>query len=168
MVEEKTSKVVVPLTHKSGEHNDEQDHFRAESRQSGISAHPAVNENTGLKGPRIACFGLSAVEGRREDGREDRFMRTVTIPVKGRVFLSELVRRHSSMNPRTADYEGYVYQPRAYAGAEDPFIFIPYRSSNSKLFGYDDRNALDKRGASAHILRIKSNEASVIARYAVI
>ena len=51
------------------------------------------------------------------------------------------------MNPRTADYEGYVYQPRAYAGAEDPFIFIPYRSSNSKLFDYDDRNALDKQGA---------------------
>lgn len=84
MVEEKTSEVVVPLTHKSGKHKDEQNHFRAESRQSGISAHPAVNENAGPKGPRIACFGLLAVERRREDGREDQFMRTIMIPVKRR------------------------------------------------------------------------------------
>jgi len=48
MVEEKTSEVVVPLTHKSGEHKDEQNHFRAECRQSGISVLSAVTENTAL------------------------------------------------------------------------------------------------------------------------
>jgi hypothetical protein len=48
MVKEKTSKVVVPLTHKSGEHKGEQNHFRAESRQSGISVRSTVAENAAL------------------------------------------------------------------------------------------------------------------------
>ena len=48
MVEEKTSEVVVPLSHKSGEHEGEQNHFRAESRQSGISVQSTIAENTAL------------------------------------------------------------------------------------------------------------------------
>jgi hypothetical protein len=62
MVEEKTSKVVVPLTHESGEHKGEQNHFRAERRQSGISVQSIVEEDTALQGLRMSCFGLSTVE----------------------------------------------------------------------------------------------------------
>lgn len=71
MVEEKTSKVVVPLAHKSGEHTGEQNHFRAESRQSGISVHSTVFKNTAPQGLRMSCFGLSTVERWRKDERED-------------------------------------------------------------------------------------------------
>jgi hypothetical protein len=82
MVEEKTSKVVVPLTHKPGEHKGEQNHFRAECRQGGISVQSTVTENTVPQGLRMSCFTLSTVERWTRDEREDRIMRTKAIPVK--------------------------------------------------------------------------------------
>jgi hypothetical protein len=105
MVEEKTPKVVIPLTHESGEHKGEQNHFRAERRQNGISVRSSVNENTGLQGLRMSCFGLSTVERWRKDEREDRLMRTRTIPVKSanEASISELARRYSNMK---ASYSG--------------------------------------------------------------
>jgi hypothetical protein len=82
MVEEKTPKVVVPLTHKSGEHKCEQNHLRAESRQSGITVRSTIKENTALQDPRMSCFGLSTAERWRKDEREGWIMRTKAIPVK--------------------------------------------------------------------------------------
>ena len=84
MVEEKTSKVMVPLTHETGEHKGEQNHFRAESRQSGISVQSTVTENTALQGLRMSCFALSKVERWRKDKREGWIMRTEAIPVKSK------------------------------------------------------------------------------------
>jgi hypothetical protein len=61
-------------------------------------------------------------------------MRTVAIPVKRKEPLGELARRGTRINSRTADYEGYVYQSRNYAGGDDPFIFIPDGGSDFNQF----------------------------------
>jgi hypothetical protein len=82
MVEEKASKVVVPLTQKSGEHKGEQNHFRAERRQCGIPIQPTVKEDTAPQGFRMSCFGLPTVERLRKEEREDRVILTKAIPVK--------------------------------------------------------------------------------------
>jgi hypothetical protein len=62
---------VVSLTRKSSEHNEEQEHLRAERCQNAISSGQAAMEHTHAQGIRKFCGGLSKLrhdEG--EGGRE--------------------------------------------------------------------------------------------------
>ena len=71
LIEEKASKVVVSLARKSSEHNEEQEHLRAERCQNAISSGQAVMEHAHAQGSRKTCGGLSKLshdEG--EGGRE--------------------------------------------------------------------------------------------------
>jgi len=73
LIEEKASKVVVPLMRKSSEHNEEQEHLRAERCQNAISSGPAAMmvEHTCAQGTLPTCGGLSKLRhDEREGGRE--------------------------------------------------------------------------------------------------
>lgn len=94
LIEKKASEVVVSLTHKSSEHNEEQEHLRAERRQNAISSGPASMEHTHGQGTLPMCGGLSKLryDEWEPEGGENQLVRTVTIAVKSGNILRKLVR----------------------------------------------------------------------------
>jgi hypothetical protein len=62
------------------------------------------------------------------------------------------------MDPRTADKEGYICQPCAYAYAYDPFVSMPYSTSDSKQ---SVKGTFAEGTQCAHILRIMMRAARV-------
>lgn len=62
---------MVSLTRKSREHNEEQEHFRAERCQNAISGGQDATGHTHAQGSRKMCGGLSKLKhDEEEDGRE--------------------------------------------------------------------------------------------------
>jgi hypothetical protein len=69
-IEEKASEVVVPLTQKSHEHDEEQERFRGECRHNGMSGRVATKGNTCTNVILLVC-GLSRLRGGKMEDRSN-------------------------------------------------------------------------------------------------
>jgi hypothetical protein len=69
-IEEKAPEVVVPLTQKSHEHDEEQERFRGECHHNGMSGRFAAKGNTYTIIILLVC-GLSRLRGGKMEGRSN-------------------------------------------------------------------------------------------------
>jgi hypothetical protein len=127
LIEEETSKVVVPLTQKSSEHNEEQKQFRAESRSGvGTTFHAFIDYAYGTYWFPVRG-GLPILEIRRERGGTNSSVLRRHLRNKR---SSESARWKTSVGAPTVNQESYIRQPRAYRRRKNPFVCTPYSNSD--------------------------------------